>query len=289
MAESESTCTRLRGRTAIVTGAGRAEGIGEAIALRLAREGANVAVVDLCRQRADVPREKFGAWEELQAVAQKVAALGVRALPLRCDVTDEDDVAAMIEKVASEFGRLDILCNNAAGGTGAGPVDTTPVVDVARADWQYTVDLSLTSVFLCSKHAARRMIGFGHGGRIVNTVSVSAHFGQPGISAYSAAKLGVTALTKTLAVELAPHGIGVNAFSPGMTATQYVQQRFEAVAQSRPGKTAAELMGETARAIPLGRAARPDEMAAVAAFLASPDSSYMTGQTLIVDGGLTIR
>jgi NAD(P)-dependent dehydrogenase (short-subunit alcohol dehydrogenase family) len=280
---------RLEGRVAIVTGAGRAYGIGEAIALRLAEEGAHVAVVDLCRQREHLPREQFGQWDELQAVAEKILQHGVRAIPVKADVTNEDEVAAMVALVAAKFGRIDILCNNAGGGTGAGPVDRTDVVDLPRAAWDYTFDASLTSTFLCSKHAARTMIAESRGGSIVNTVSVSAHGGMPGGSAYAAAKFALLNFTQTLALELAPHRIRVNAFSPGITMTQYVQQRLEAVAQAQGGKTASQVQAEWVRGVPLGRAATPGEMASVAAFLASEDSSYMTGQTLIVDGGLTAR
>jgi NAD(P)-dependent dehydrogenase (short-subunit alcohol dehydrogenase family) len=123
----------------------------------------------------------------------------------------------------------------------------------------------------------------------VNTASVAAHHGVVGCSAYSAAKLGVVSLTKTLALELAPHGIRVNAFSPGVTDTPYVRQRVEGVAQSNPGMTPEQVLADWVRSVPLGRAATPLEMAAVAEFLASEDSSYMTGQTLWVDGGLTAR
>ena len=280
---------RFQDRVAIVTGAGRAQGIGEAIALRLASEGARIAVVDLCRERPDLPREKFGQWEELQAVAERVSRHGTRVIPIQADVTNEDDIVRMVETVMREFGRLDILCNNAGGGTGAGPVDRTNVTDLSRADWDYTLDISLTATFLCSKHAARAMISGRRGGRIVNTVSVSAHRGMPGGSAYAAAKFALISLTQSLALELAPHDITVNAFSPGMTLTQYVQQRMESVAAGQPGKSAAEVQAEWVKGLPLRRAAQPSEMASVAAFLASDDSSYMTGQTLIVDGGMTTR
>lgn len=280
---------RFQDRVAIVTGAGRAQGIGEAIALRLASEGARVAVVDLCRERPDLPREKFGQWEELQSVAERVSRYGTRVIPIKADVTNEDDIVRMVETVMREFGRIDVLCNNAGGGTGAGPVDRTNVTDLSRADWDYTLDISLTATFLCSKHAARAMIAGRRGGRIVNTVSVSAHRGMPGGSAYAAAKFALISLTQSLALELAPHDITVNAFSPGMTLTQYVQQRMESVAAGQPGKSAAEVQAEWVKGLPLRRAAQPSEMASVAAFLASDDASYMTGQTLIVDGGMTTR
>lgn len=279
---------RFAGRAAIVTGAGRAEGIGEAIALRLASEGCDVAVVDLCEERPDLPRERFAAWEELQAVAAKVTALGRKGVAIRADVTDEAAVARMAAEAQAAFGRVDYLFNNAGGGTGAGPVDRTPVIELDARDWDYTFKISLDSVFLCTKHVAPLIAAAG-GGAIVNTVSISAHHAAAGISAYSAAKYGVVALTRTLAVELAGQNIRVNAFSPGMTATPYVRQRFEAMAAEQPQFTAAEHMVRTAAArIPLARPAQPAEMASVAAFLASDDSSYMTGQTLQVDGGMRV-
>ena len=280
---------RLDNRVAIVTGAGRSQGIGAAIAVRLASEGARVVIVDLCRQRPDLPREKFGQWEDLLQVAKRVSEVGHAALPLKADVSNEDEVAAMVEQVIAEFGQVDILCNNAGGGTGAGPVDSTPVVDVALGDWNYTMGASLTSTFLCSKHVARRMSARERGGRIVNTSSTAAGRGVYGGSAYSAAKIGVIGLTKTLAIELAPYNITVNAFSPGITKTQYVQQRVESVAASQSGKSTGQVLEEWLTTIPLRRQASPEEMASVAAFLASDDSSYMTGQTLNVDGGLTAR
>ena len=280
---------KFENQVAIVTGAGRPYGIGEAIASRLARAGAHVVVVDICRERPDLPRERFGQWDDLQAIAEGLEALGQRGLALQADVTDEGEVAAMVGRVVAEFGRIDILCNNAGGGTGAGPADSTPVADLSLTDWNYTLGVSLTSTFLCSKHTARAMIQGGHKGRIVNTVSVAAHHGVIGCSAYSAAKLGVVSLTKTLALELAPHGIRVNAFSPGVTDTPYVRQRVEGIAQSNPGATPERILADWVKSVPLGRAAMPQEMAAVAEFLASEDSSYITGQTLWVDGGLTAR
>jgi NAD(P)-dependent dehydrogenase (short-subunit alcohol dehydrogenase family) len=280
--------SRFAGKTAIVTGAGRAGGIGEAIAVRLTKEGARVAVVDLCRERVEVPREKFGSWKELSAVAASLATFGAPGLAVRADVTSEDDVAALMDRVETEFGRIDILFNNAGGGAGAGPVDQTPVTALEHSDWRYTFDVSLDSVFLCSKHAAPRIARAG-GGAIVNTTSISAYHGVAGISAYAAAKYGVTALTRTLAIELAPQRIRVNAFAPGMTLTPYVQQRYEFVAAQNPGTTPQEHMERVAKArIPLGRPADASEMASVAAFLASEDASYMTGQTLYVDGGMRV-
>ncbi len=279
---------RFAGRVAVVTGAGRAGGIGEAIAHRLAAEGADLVITDLCRDHPGAPRERFGRWEDLQSIAQGLRDRGTRALAIWADVTEEADVAALMAEAEATFGRIDCLFNNAGGGTGAGPVDQTPVCELQRADWEYTLRISLDSAFLCSKHAADRIARAG-GGAIVNTSSISAHHGVAGISAYAVAKYGVVALTRSLAIELAPKNIRVNAFSPGMTLTPYVRQRYEHVAAQDPTLTADEHMARVVRArIPLGRPARPEEMAAVAAFLASDDAGFITGQTIQADGGMRV-
>lgn len=279
---------RFAGKVAIVTGAGRIGGIGEAIAARVTREGGRVAVVDICRDNPDVPREKFGAWEDLQAVAQSLGQHGAEGLAVKADVTSEDDVARLMEEVESHFGRIDILFNNAGGGTGAGPVDQTLIADLDLKDWEYTMKVSLDSVFLCSKHAVPRIRKQAKGA-IVNTTSISAYHGVAGVSAYAAAKYAVTALTRSLAVELAEHDIRVNAFAPGITLTPYVQQRMESVAAKTPGTTPEQLVANfTSTRVPLRRAAQPENMASVAAFLASDDASFMTGQTLFVDGGMRV-
>jgi NAD(P)-dependent dehydrogenase (short-subunit alcohol dehydrogenase family) len=275
---------RLKDRVAIVTGAGRRGGIGEAIALRLAEEGAHVVVVDVCGA-ATASGQVFGQWDELRSIAAGVGASGRRGLAVKADLLMEDDVVSMVDQTMETFGRIDILCNNAAGGRGAGPIEPINVVDISLEDWRYTVDVNLTPTFLCSKHVARRMIEGGGGGAIINTSSIAARRTSPGVSGYTAGKLGVIGLTRSLAVELAAHGIRVNGISPGVTDTPWVQQRVSHIS-SATGVTRDQMLTQWVSAIPLRRTAAPAEMAGVVAFLASDDASYLTGQTISVDGGL---
>jgi NAD(P)-dependent dehydrogenase (short-subunit alcohol dehydrogenase family) len=277
---------RFAEQVAVITGAGRTGGIGEAIARRLAVEGAQVVVSDLARE-ADRPGVKIGSAAELEAVAAALRSSGADALAIAADVTDEASVAALMAEAERAFGRIDHLFNNAGGGAGAGPVDRTQVADLDRAEWDYTLRVSLDSAYLCAKHAVP-IIARSGGGSIVNTGSISAHHGVAGMSAYAVAKYGLVALTRTLAMELAPQNIRVNAFAPGMTLTPYVRQRFEARAAEDPSRTVEGHLAAAARAIPLGRAAQPEEMASVAAFLASRDASYVTGQMILVDGGMRV-
>lgn len=280
---------RFEGKVAIVTGTGRTGGIGEAIARRVTSEGGRCAVLDLCRDKPEVPRESFGSLASLEDVAASLAEVGAPGLAIRCDVTDEAEVAEAFREVAAKLGGADVLYANAGGGTGAGPVDQTPVAALDRAAWDYTIEISLTSVFLCAKHAVPLLRERRGGGAIVSTTSISAYHGVAGLSAYSAAKFAVTSLMRDLALELAGDGIRVNAFAPGITLTPYVRQRYAALADQNPGTTATELMERFISArIPLGRAAEPSEMASVAAFLGSDDASFMTGQTLFVDGGMRV-
>ncbi len=279
---------RFANKVAVITGAGRPGGIGEAIARRVSAEGGRCALLDLCRDNPAVPRERFASYESLQSVAAALSEIGEPGLAVRCDVTSEDEIEAALKTVAEELGGIDILFANAGGGTGAGPVDQTEVSRLDRADWEYTINLSLTSVFLCAKYAVPHLRARG-GGAIVSTTSISAYHGVAGLSAYAAAKYGVTALTRDLAMELAADGIRVNAFAPGITLTPYVKQRYAALAEQQPGTSPSELMRRFIDArIPLGRAADPSEMGSVAAFLASDDASFMTGQTLFVDGGMRV-
>lgn len=200
----------LKGKVAIVTGAGRQGGIGAAVALRLAQDGVHVAIGDICVPPTDLPHTGSGEWEELAALAVKIKSVGVQSLPVRVDVTDAASIQAMIAQTREAFGRLDILVNNA--GTAIGPA---PVLHMAEEAWRRTLEINATGPFLCIKFALPLMIEGGQGGRIVNMASIAAEKPRPYVSAYAASKAAVVALTRSLAQEVAEFGITVNAVLPG--------------------------------------------------------------------------
>ncbi len=249
---------RLEGKRSIVTGAAR--GIGAQIAARFADEGAAVAVADI-----DFP--------EAEATAARLAALGFKSLAIEVDVSSAQSVQRMIESAAAAFGGLDVLVNNAAI---VHPADAEAELTSEEA-WDATIAVNLKGVFLGSKHAIPAMLASG-GGAIINIASIVALVGSyPAQIAYTASKGGVIALSREMAVCLARRGIRVNAICPGPTAT--------AMAAGLIRDHAAYELRRLH--IPMGRLAEPDEIASVAAFLASNEASFITGQAFSVDGGLT--
>lgn len=246
----------LAGRVALVTGAGR--GIGRAIALALAEAGADLVLTS--RTSA-----------QLEAVAGEVAARERRAEVVPADVADEASVEAVVARALERFGRLDVLVNNA----GVSPVYKR-AEHTTSAEWDQVMAVNLRGVFLCSLAAGRAMIQ-ARGGSIVNLVSVGARVALPRLVAYCSAKGGVDEMTRVLAVEWAPHNVRVNAVAPA-----YVETDMTRGLQENP-RLYGMLVGNT----PLGRLARPEEVAGAVVFLASDAASYVTGQTLFVDGGWT--
>jgi 3-oxoacyl-[acyl-carrier protein] reductase len=250
---------RLDGRVALVTGGAR--GIGAATALRLATDGADVAVVDL-----DEP----AAADTARSIAEET---GRRTLGLAADVTDSGQVTAAVDRVVDELGSLGILVNN------AGVTRDNLLFKMSEDDWDTVLDVNLKSVFLMCRAAQKRMVP-ARSGKIVNLSSVSA-LGNRGQANYSAAKAGVQGLTATLAAELGPYGINVNAVGPGYVATPMTD-----ATAARLGMTVEQAHEAAAAAIPLRRVAQPEDIANVVAFLVGDDAAYVTGQTIYVNGGL---
>jgi NAD(P)-dependent dehydrogenase (short-subunit alcohol dehydrogenase family) len=269
----------LKDKVAIVTGAGRKGGIGEAVALQLARDGAHIVVGDICASPSDLPHAGSGQWEELVAIAREIEALGVRSLPLRVDVTDAVSIQAMVAETKEAFGRLDILVNNA--GAAIGP---SPVVQMAEEAWRRTLEINATGTFLCSKFALPLMIGGSQGGRVINMSSLAAERPKPYVSAYAASKAAVVALTRSLAQEVAEFGITVNAVLPGDVDTALKQWglQLEALVTQQPYD---DVMAAAVAKVPLGRFATPEDVAHLVAFLASDEASFITGQAYSLTGG----
>ena len=244
---------RLEGRVALVTGAG--SGIGEATARRFAREGAIVVVNDV-----DI--------ELARPVVTELQKEGARALSVAADVTKRADVEAMVHHVVAEFGRLDVLVNNAGINRDAMSHKMT------EEQWDQVLTVNLKGTFLCAQAALMRMREHGWG-RVINTSSIGS-LGNIGQANYAASKAGVIGLTRTLALEYAKFGITVNCVAPGPVMTRMLASVPEAIREKIVAR------------VPTGRIARPEEIAGVHAFLASEDAAYITGQVLFVDGGMSV-
>jgi 3-oxoacyl-[acyl-carrier protein] reductase len=248
---------RFTDRVAIATGA--AQGIGAGTAMRLAAEGATVAVLDLTAER--------GA-----ATVERIVSSGGKAIALACDVSKTEDVRSAVTEVMRRLGRIDVLVNN------AGITRDNLVYKMTEEEWTTVLDVNLTSVFRCVRAVQEHMVKARYG-RIVNLSSRSA-LGNRGQANYSAAKAGIQGLTATLAIELGPFNITVNAVAPG-----YIATPMTAATAERVGTTPEAHQASAAERTPLGRVGLPEEVASVIAFLASDDASYVSGQTLYVNGG----
>jgi len=253
----------LSGKNIVVIGGGR--GIGRAVALAMAREGANVAVGSLHRQKAD-------------EVAEEVRALGRRAVSRQVDVSSRDSVKSMIAEALREFQTLHVFCNNAGVST------MNRVVDLSEQEWDFNMAVNAKGVFFCCQEEARLLIRQGFG-KIINTASMASKRGVPFLAHYAASKYAVIGFSKSLALELAPHGITVNCVCPGMVKTDMQEREVQWEAKLR-GLTVEQVREEYVKMTPLGRLVEPEDVAKVFVFLASPYTDFMTGQALNVTGGI---
>ncbi|MCY3781859.1 MAG: glucose 1-dehydrogenase [Chloroflexi bacterium] len=266
----------LKGKIALVTGAAGAGGLGRAIALRLAQEGADLVVNDLSEDKA--PRRG------LPYVAREIEALGRSALPVYADVSSAAQVEDMIRRTIEHFGRIDILVNNAAASAGR---DRVPVVELDEDLFDLILRVNVKGTFLCSRAAARAMIAQGEGGRIINISSTAGRRGYPRYAAYCTSKFAVRGFTQSLAQEVGPHGITVNAICPGLVATERIDDIAAAIApldfsvQEQRQTMIANASAEN----PIGRMTEPGDVARMAAFLASDQAAFLTGMSYVVDGG----
>lgn len=249
---------------AVVTGA--AQGIGHAIASRLAADGFAVALVDLNA-------------ETLAASTRIVGQRGVPTLAVHADLSSIDEIKRAVAQVQTAWGRIDTLVNN------AGREITKPFLEITPAEWDAILSINLRTVFFATQQVARAMLASGVRGRIINIASIAGRSGRSDQAPYAAAKAGVISVTRSAARALAPHGITVNAVCPGIVDTA-MTQRIHEIRSRELGVTPEESLRRTLDRIPLGQRGRPDDIAAAVAFFCSPDAAYITGQALNVCGGM---
>ena len=269
----------LSGKVALITGAGGERGFGRAIANRLAQEGACVAV-------NDVAANPYGAdgWSGINAVVEEIEGNGGQAMRVLADVSNADDVDSMVNEVIDRFGRLDILVANAGSRPGK---DRVPLVELTEEAFDEVQRINVKGTFLCCRAAARHMVGRGGGGRIIIISSTAGKRGVARVSAYVASKFALVGFTQSLALELGPNGITVNAICPGFAMTE----RMTEIAGALRGEDESledklgDMHRERAASTPLGRTTEPQDIANTAAFLASNQSEYMTGLAISVAGG----
>ena len=268
--------TGLTDKVALVTGAGRMRSIGRSAVIALARAGCHVVLTGTGRSPDRYPDdEQAVGWRDVDSVADEVRGLGRDASAVVLDVTNADDVSALADRVLKEFDRVDIVVNNA--GAALGP-DRKSVLDMEVDAWRKVLDVNLTGSFIVSKVFGRVLVDQGQGGSIVNISSVSGKTLPANTSAYAASKAGLQALTGSMAREVGPYGIRVNAVLPGLIDTA----RMDSLGRG-------ESWAETVRAnIPLGRAGLPDDVGNVVVFLCSDQGAWITGQDYIVDGGRAV-
>lgn len=264
----------LDGKVALVTGAGRLRGIGRATALALAELGADVVVTGTGRDPSTYPEdEKKAGWRDVESTAEQIRAHGRRALTWTGDISKSEAVGRLVDSVTTTFGRLDVLVNNAAYPRGN---DRVPLPDLDEDVWRKVLEIKLTGAFLLCKRIVPIMVG-QKWGRIINLSSVAGKRGSPNTAAYNAANFGIQGLTQSLAMEVARHGVTVNAVCPGTIDTA----RMDVLGRGDGWQRQLDR-------IPMGRAASDEEVAGLIGFLCSPAAAFMTGQSINIDGGVVM-
>ena len=272
---------RFTGKVAVVTGSGRRKGLGEAIAVQLASEGAAVVVSDIGVSRdAATPGAMIGATEEMEAVAADLRALGVAASTCACDVRDPVQVQALADHAVATHGGLDIWVNNA----GIGYI-MKPLLEVTPDDWNAVIGVNLTGAFFGLQAAARVMAAQGKGGRIVNIASQAAKSGFPHAQAYTASKHGLVGLVRSAAIELGPLGITVNNVCPNHVTTGLGAWQNEYFAKVTGADSVEDYLKKMAARIPMQRPGLTQDTANAVAFLCSEEAAYITAESLNVSGG----
>jgi NAD(P)-dependent dehydrogenase (short-subunit alcohol dehydrogenase family) len=257
--------TRFTDKVVLITGAGR--GIGRAMALRFAQEGGHIVAADIEPALAE-------------STASAVKELGRQCLGLKVDVTQPSDIQRMVSQTIGQFNRIDVLCNN------AGVLRFQDMFDITEADWDFVLNVNTKGVFFVMQAVAREMVK-RRSGKIVNTASISGKQPEPYFLHYGVSKAGVIHMTKSAAVVLAPYNVNVNAICPGTTITDMSLMATAGRAKLM-GVSVDEAIKTRETQIPIGRRNQPDDIAAMAAFLASPDADQITGQAFNVDGGLVM-
>jgi len=263
----------LAGKVAVITGAGRMRSIGRPIAKTLAQAGAAVVITGSGRRPEHYPEdEKAAGWRDINSVADEVRELGGRCLALVCDIREEPAVEQLVKRTVAEFGRIDIVINNASAARGA---DRVAVTELPYDIWRNVFVTNVDGTFLLSRAAARQMIAQGEGGSIVNISSIASKLAPPNTAAYASSKAAINALTRSMALELAPHRIRVNAVCPGVIDTF----RMDDLGRGERWRNFIKTM------IPLGYPGDGRECAEMVLFLVSERGKWITGQAINVDGG----
>jgi len=272
---------RFSGKTAVITGSGRRGGLGEAIALRLAKDGANIVISDIGAPRdAATGAEHIGSTDEMESIAEELRDMGVEASTCVCDVRSLEDVRGLAKHATDTHGSLDIWVNNA----GIGYI-MKPLLEVTEDDWRAVIDVNLSGSFFGVKAAAEQMVMQGNGGRIVNIASQAAKSGFPHAQAYTSSKHGLVGLVRSAATELGEHNITVNNVCPNHVTTSLGAWQNEYFAKVVGADSVEDYLAAMAARIPMGRPGLPEDTANAVAFLCSDEARYITAESMNVSGG----